>query len=368
MTNTTFDDSDVWFGDSMHNVNWPEVVKEVAPFLSFRDRITLLEISGTDAMSPALLLSAAVYYKNEKQISFRNHIQSMSVRLMEAFFNSTTRSAEQKDKENDATHAISLFVGKDAKQMNEFIAILKSVKIEAFKYQETTNEISSNDQRISRGAGDETTLRFPYKMSECWMFSATHHSNEQCSVKSCPKSAIDLAPNLFMGFGFEFSYFKSQGEVVAAHSGVLDIVSQCKLSVKSLQFTTFYSHIKINPTRTSGEYVKAGDSLGFIALDRQDANCNCEVEAGRTECSTGPHLHWEVRDKDNRPIDLDGMVVNGFKIHTGSDSYDFGCGKENCWNGMSLDDIEQSCSTVYRRLVDNVTFCPSVQGANWGKY
>ena len=246
LTNTTIDDSDVWYGQSMQQVDWPEVVKEIAPFISFRDRNTLLEICGTDAMSPALLLSTAIYYKKEKKTSFRNHIEGMSVRLMQSFFNSTRRSREQKQKENDAAHAISLFVNKDYKQMNELIAILKAVKIEAIKYQETTNDMSSDSQQIKRGTGDETTLRFPFKMSECWMMSATHHSNEQCSMKSCPKSSIDLAPNLFMGFGYDFRYFQSQGEVVAAHSGYIHIHSPCKLQVKSCQFTTFYSHIRIS--------------------------------------------------------------------------------------------------------------------------
>ena len=365
LTNTTIDDSDVWYGQSMQQVDWPEVVKEIAPFISFRDRNTLLEICGTDAMSPALLLSTAIYYKKEKKTSFRNHIEGMSVRLMQSFFNSTRRSREQKQKENDATHAISLFVNKDYKQMNELITILKAVKIEAIKYQETSNEVSSDSQQIKRGTGDETTLRFPFKMSECWMMSATHHSNEQCSMKSCPKSSIDLAPNLFMGFGYDFRYFQSQGEVVAAHSGYIHIHSPCKLQVKSRQFTTFYSHIRISAI--SGQYVRAGERLGFIEIEREAANCNCEVEAGRTECSTGPHLHWEVRDKENRPIDLDNMIVNGFQIHTGDDSYDFGCKPENCWNNMTLEEIHSSCSTVFRRILDNTTFCPSVQGANWGK-
>ena len=364
-TNTTLEDSDIWYGETIQNVKWDSVVKEVAPFLSYTDRYTLLETAGTDALSPALILTAAIYYKNEKRTSFKNHIESMSVRLMQAFYNSTGRTREQKAKENDATHTISLFVGQDLKQMNEIIAILKAVKIEAIKYQTTSNEISSHSTSIKRGTGDETSLRFPFNDYECWMLSATHHSNEQCSARSCPKSSLDLAPNLFMGFGYDFRYFESEGEVVAAHSGYIHVHSPCKLQVKSPKFTTFYSHIRIS--KRSGDYVKAGDHLGYIEIEREAANCNCEVEAGRTECSTGPHLHWEVRDLGNKPLDIDGMLVSGFEIHTGSESYDFGCPSEECHNNMTLVEIENSCSTVFRRLEDNTTFCPSVQGANWGK-
>ena len=355
----------MWYGESLQNVNWPYVVKEVAPFISYTDRNTLLEVSGTDGVSPALLLTTAIYYKNEKKTNFKSHIERMSIKLMQAFFNSTARTSEQRKKENDATHTILLFVDRDTRQMNEMIAILKAVKKEAEKYEETADDISAGSRGIKRGAGDETTLRFPFRMSECWMLSATHHSNEQCSAKSCPKSSLDLAPNLFMGFGYDFSYFKSHGEVVSAHSGYIHVHSPCKLQVKSRKFTTFYSHIRIS--RSSGEYVRVGERLGFIELQREAANCNCEVEAGRTECSTGPHLHWELRDIANKPVDLDGMLVSGFQIHTGSESYDFGCEPNNCWNNMTVADIEASCSTVFRRNVDNTTFCPSVQGANWGK-
>ena len=364
LTNITFDDDDVWFGGSMQMVDWPEVVKEMAPFLSYTDRYTLLDVAGTDGVSPALLLTAAIVYKKEKRSSFKSHIKGISSELMEKFFIATNRTKEQKKKENDATHAISLFVDKESKLMNEMIVILKAVKTEAAKFMDSSNEILSESKKIKRSSGDETSLRWPFKMSECWMLSATHHSNEQCS-RYCPKSSIDLAPNLFMGFGHDFRYFNSLGEVVASHSGYIYVHSPCKLQVKSSQFTSFYSHIKLS--RRSGEYVKVGEILGVIELQREAANCNCEVASGKTECSTGPHLHWEIRDTANKPIDLNEMIVSGYQIHTGSESYDFGCGPENCHNNMTLAEIEGSCSTVFRRLSDNTTFCPSVQGANWGK-
>ena len=327
----------------------------------------LLEISGTDGVSPALLLTAAIYYKKEKRSSFKSHIENISVRLMQAYFNSTSRPTEQKKKENDATHAISLFVGRDPKQMSEIISIMKAVKTEATKYMETSDTNPSDTDEIKRGTGDESTLWFPFKMSECWMISGTHHSNEQCSSSFCPKSSLDLAPNLYMGFGHDFRYFESRGEVVASHSGYIIVHSPCKIQIKSRDFTTFYSHLKIDTQIANGQYVRVGEKIGTIELQREAANCNCEVQAGRTECSTGPHLHWELRDTANKPIDLEGKIIGGFYIHAGAESYDFGCSPDKCWNNMTLADISSSCSTVFRRMSDNTTFCPSVQGANWGK-
>ena len=365
-TNLTFEDSDVWYGEDLQDVEWPKLFHDAAPFVSFTDRATLLEIAGTDSMSPALLLSVAIHYKREKKNNFKTYMEEKSVKLMNAFYNSTNRTQEQREKENDASHTVSLFVDKDVTQMNELIAILKTIKVEATNYRKKTDERSAGSNRIKRGEGVETTLRLPYKTTECWMMSATHHANQQCVARSCPKSAIDMAPSLYMGYGYQFSYFKSNGEVLASHSGYIVVHSPCKLQVTSTLFTTFYSHISVE--RKSGEYVRVGDRLGVIQIDRATSNCNCEVEKGNTECSTGPHLHWEVRDAENKPMDLDGMTISGYKIYTGKESYDVGCEPENCRSNMTLQEIEDSCSTVFLRVEDNATFCPSVQGANWGKY
>lgn len=85
-TNLTFDDDDVWFGEAMQDVDWPELFKEVAPYLSYTDRITLLEVAGSDGVSPALLLAAGIYYKKENKGTFRHYIENLSVRLTEAFY------------------------------------------------------------------------------------------------------------------------------------------------------------------------------------------------------------------------------------------------------------------------------------------
>merc|ERR1719414_2529364 len=61
------------------------------------------------------------------------------------------------------------------------------------------------------------------------------------------------------------------------------------------------------------------------------------------------------------------MIISGYQVHTGSESYDVGCNHtENCREGMSLEEIGQSCSTIFLRIEDNKPFCPSIDGANWG--
>lgn len=358
-------------------MDWVQVFKEMAPFLSFSDRYDLIEVSGTSGVNPSLLLASAIYYRNEKTISFKGQMKDISGRLMNAFFISSNRTKQQKSKENNAVHGLSLFVEKYSantncsscvsKQTNELIAILKAVMAEAEKYQKTSIEVlSSEAKKIKRSASEETNLRFPFRLDECWMLSATHHSSRNCNATSCPKSSIDLAPNLFMGFGFTFEYFHSKGEVVAAHSGTVHVISPCKLSVRSSYFATFYGHITIS--RKSGEYVEVGEQLGFIDINSETSNCNCEVWSGNRECAIGPHLHWEVRDASYAPIDLNEFIINGFEIHTGSESYDLGCGPQNCHTNMTIEEIKHSCSTVYRRISDNAIFCPNKQGANWGMF
>ena len=345
-------------------MEWSKLFHDTAPFISFTDRATVLEIAGTDSVSPALLLSVAIYYKREKKNSFKTYMEEKSVKLMNAFYNSTNRTLEQRNKENDASHTVSLFVDKDAQQMNELIAILKTIKVEATKYRKKTDESLTGFIRMKRGEGVEEELRLPFKQTECWMLSATHHANQQCVARSCPKCAIDMAPTLYSDYGHQFTYFNSKGEVLASHSGYILVHSPCKLQVSSTVFTTFYSHISVE--RRNGEYVRVGDRLGVIEIERDSSNCNCEVQSGNTECSTGPHLHWEVRDAANKPMDLDGMTISGYTIYTGKESYDVGCEPDNCRSNMTFQEIEESCSTVFLRVEDNATFCPSVQGANWG--
>ena len=362
----------------MEHIDWPLMFKNVAPFIKPEDRPLLLETAGNDGINPALLLSAAIYYKNEKRTSFKKYIEDISVGLLNDFYMSHNRSKNHKAKQNDAVETVALFVKNrtneqttDLKQISELISMYKTIRQEAVKFQKPSNEVSEDSERIKRGEDGKSILQLPYKTSECWMLSATH-SNQHCSKKNrrfCPKNSLDMSPNLFMGFGHSFEYFNSEGAVIASHSGYILIHSPCSLQIKSQDYTSYYSHLKIDSEISSGKRVQAGDLIGHIQVDPQGANCNCEIFEGDFECSLyGPHLHWELRDRSGQPLDLDGVVISGYKIFTGSDSYDVGCNQtENCHSNMTMDQIESSCATIFLRMEDNQTFCPSVHGANVGK-
>ena len=89
---------------------------------------------------------------------------------------------------------------------------------------------------------------------------------------------------------------------------------------------------------------------------------------GRTECAHGPHLHWSARATNGKPISLDDMAsISGYKIKTGTNSYDEGCEAGSCTTEMKSEQIESSCSTIFIKLDANKTYCPSVTG-NYGAH
>ena len=262
----------------MHRVNWPQVFKLTAPFMSHTERDIVLQVAGSDGISPIMLLSASIYERHEKANDFKEKMEDISARLAQSFF---TSNKSNKTKENQATYSLWEYVGKDQLKLDQFLSILEEVKSEVQKGSTKESEIGSTSvsgQNTKRGASsglEQTTLRFPYPMEECWEIGPTHHSNKHCSTDFCPKSAIDLSPSLYHAYGHDFDYFDSEGRVVAAHGGEVFVIASCKLMVRAHDLWTYYSHIDIKVK--SGDRVRPGDLLGFIATNRVNSNCNCEV-------------------------------------------------------------------------------------------
>ena len=262
----------------MHRVDWSHIFKQTAPFMSHTERMIVLQVAGSDGISPVMLLAASIFERHEKANDFRRKIEEISGRLMKSFFN---RNDWDNTKENLATYSIWVFVGKDALKLDQFLSILQEVKSEVAKgtsKEPESKSTSTMGQNIRRGLSDgseRTILRFPYPADECWEIGATHHSNERCTTENCPKSSIDLSPSLYHAYGYGFDYFGSEGKVVAAHGGEVFRISPCKLMVRAPDLWTYYSHIRL--VANNGDRVRPGDLLGYIELDRASSNCNCEV-------------------------------------------------------------------------------------------
>ena len=93
---------------------------------------------------------------------------------------------------------------------------------------------------------------------------------------------------------------------------------------------------------------------------------------GNRECSEGAHVHWSLLDLNGKPKDLNGVIVSGFRIKTGSKPYnDHGNCKGECKPNMTKQEVDESCSTVFTKIDDDDNddndkrFCPTITG-NYG--
>ena len=255
--------------------------RQTAPFLTYVERNILLDIAGSDGISPVLLLTSAIMEIKANNLNeFREKLDDMSGRMTQAYFNSTKLS---NGTENIGTNALRIFVGGDQLKLAQFLSIFSKVKAEIEKDMSQENQSilrsvkTPSEKRDEPEKLEKTRLRWPYPPDECWQIGPTHHSNRHCQQADfCPKAALDMAPSLFQAFGHGFDYFNSEGEVVAAHGGEVYVLNSCKLMVMTHDVWTYYSHIKVNVR--SGDRVRPGDHLGYIELGREASNCNCEVK------------------------------------------------------------------------------------------
>ena len=372
--NIEFENVDFWYTKQLRSVQWPEVFRETAPYISPEERNTLLHVASSNGINPVMLLTSVIYTNNlnnnnASKVSFKSDLEYVSGILKESFFN-ISETNDANEKENEATRSVWIFVQRDLIKMSQFISIYQKIKAEVEKYVYRINAddiktIAPENRKQPKGENSALPeLIFPYPTNECWQMGPTHHSNKFCYGDKCRKTSIDFAPSLFMNFGQTFEYFNSDGTVVASHAGEVVVDNDCSMSIYGDNVQTYYSHIKVKSN--NGDRVEQGEEIGQIALSRERANCNCEISKDETECAVGPHLHFEVRSENGEPVDINGYIFSGFRVKTGLKSYDKGCGPEHCRSGMSASEVEASCSTIFIRLSDDETFCATHQGAGLG--
>ena len=146
---------------------------------------------------------------------------------------------------------------------------------------------------------------------------------------------------------------------MASHDGRIYIHSTCNLEITLGPYSTYYAHINVKPGLKNNMMVKAGDIIGRIEIKSDKALCLCNWDEASYSCSTGPHLHWEVR-KDGQPVSLNNMIVGGIKIRTGKYERDASCtDPEHCL--LARDTFNSPCATYFIDQ-DNTIYCPSVRG------
>ena len=125
----------------MHRVNWPQVFKLTAPFMSHTERDIVLQVAGSDGISPVMLLAASIYERHEKATDFRKKMEDISGRLAKSFF---TSNKWNQTKENLATFSLWEYVGKDQLKLDQFLSILQEVKNEVEKGSTSNSNIGSS--------------------------------------------------------------------------------------------------------------------------------------------------------------------------------------------------------------------------------
>lgn len=373
-SNLTFGEEDFWFHPDMYDINWIIFFKKMAPILSQAQRSIILDATDQSGINP-LMIVTAILSKNIKG-DFEEEVQNLSGGMVGEFYDleqhSNTKNGSSVEKDNLAATAVLNFYRGNNLMMNEFIALFKLLKEEAINNkpgEDEGNGVSPISDNLKRGIDygpDTEQLIWPFKKNECWQIGPTHSSIRNCYRNKCAKNSLDMAPSLYHPFEQTFDYFQSSGEVIAAHSGtaVVQKDNDCKVIILGKNLNTYYSHIDI--TVKHGQHVDQGDTIGLISIRRIKSNCNCDISRNNQECATGPHLHFELRETNGKPLHLDQKVINGYKIKSGWNSYDYGCKPQECRPNMNSTEIKSSCATIFQREGDGEIFCPSIKGASAG--
>ena len=171
-----------------------------------------------------------------------------------------------------------------------------------------------------------------------------------------------------------FTYLDSNGEVFSSHRGTFYKHSPCSLEIQhdTTSYSTYYSHLEIDDIG-NGTFIDEGHYLGNISLDPDNSNCKCDWPKRHFACSTGPHLHYELRH-DGSPAHLDGKTISNLRIKTGLLPHDVMCSdpEENCTKAELSGAPGVPCATTYTVLdshgdTTGQVICPVTKGVNIGR-
>ena len=155
-------------------------------------------------------------------------------------------------------------------------------------------------------------LQLPFPIGETWTFNGVHGPRNE---------AIDFS------VGRPWPRWRSDTSklwVVAAAPGSIRKVSGCGVEIDHADgWTTVYYHIE-QITRDSGE-VQANEKIGIVANTQREAAC----EGGY---ATAPHLHFALKH-NGQEVPLDGLVLSGWRVHSGRGHYDSNCKRMYLYRG-----------------------------------
>ena len=350
------DESHFRYTRVLHGIDWKRITKSSVPFCN-DDRIDyLLSVAGAVSLNPLILISSIIvddvlsqYPEDIGDKTFFQQLNQLAKNLVRAHLEYSPHP-----KYNPAIASIWKTFQHNQEKVEKFARVYQEL------YDKNGISFDVPIEHHTRDVGTldlNHTMQWPWPHGECWEFSATHGGAVE-GLSSYTPAAIDMAPSLYMDWFQNFDYLGSNGSVHASHPGILKTHSTCNVEITQGNYSTYYAHISMLDGLKNGDEVNTGDMIGHIELRSDEALCLCDWSTRSYSCSTGPHLHWEVR-MNGIPISLDNMVVGGIQIRAGKYERDVTCtDPEHCLLAMRGG---SNCATSFTDANHNV-YCPSVKG------
>ena len=351
--------SHVKFNRHLHEVNWRNVAKSTLPSMN-KDRIDfVMSLCGAYSLNPLILITTVLA---DKDLAMTSTDREFNHRIRQIADDFARKHLEDGEAPTYATldTTIRKVYDNDEYMIKKFLNAYSRLHV---KHNVPLMERADSLVLMERDEDLRPMLLWPWREGTCWELGPTHGGSLENLTTYIP-SAIDMGPTLYNDWNHNYEFLGMTGSVLSSHAGILKIHSTCNAEVVSGRYSTYYAHIKLLKGLDDGMAIKQSQMLGTIELSPNRALCLCDWEARSYSCSTGPHLHWEVR-KDGLPESLNNMIVGGIRIKAGTFERDVTCtDPSHCM--FAKDRYENNCATYFTDDRNNV-FCPSVRG-NTGEY
>ena len=361
------------YSSNLLSIDWNHLVENDIPLLNHQRKNSVLHLAGQFSVNPLLLLSKVI--QDEHDVSSYTMKSDEEFRMsLKSFANNLSRYDHDYDAESIEIKTSSLeyslrkAFNDDEEMLNNFLQTCDRL---SKKYGITTKSGMTNPMEqhklFPRNEEEQIRLALPYAGSECWHLGATHFGAQETenSASNGLMSSIDMAPSLFQKWGVSFDYLFSNGDVYSSHSGYVKKHSECSIEVKHdrTKYSTYFSHLDLNDIG-EGVFIEQGENIGRISLDPDRSNCRCDWPNKSFLCSTGPHLHMELR-YDGKPASLQNHVISNLRINVGILPHDMYCSDPVDCTSATFEG--KRCSTTFTDITTDQVICPVTKGSNIGK-